>query len=362
MLKRAWLRTRRYLFEHGPEVAVFVVIFAILAVVLLPRMVFTIPAGHVGVLWKRFGGTVLDYTIGEGIAIILPWDRIHIYDLRVQLIDRDFDVLSTDGLKVTVNIAYRFQLIRDKVPLLHKTVGEDYADVLLTAAIGARARDILGRNTPEEIYSYRRAEVQTEILKEMQQSLLQPLVAPASATQVPSGFIEIEDVFFRSIKLPPTVEEAIDRKNQMQQRSLEYDYRLLLEAKESERKRIEARGIKEFQDIVSQGITESYLKWRGIDATQALANSPNSKIVVIGGGKDGLPIILGNTDSPAAVAPAPTGTSPPAAPAAGTNPPVAPGASIIVPSSPAALAPPPPAAANQAGATDLLPRDPLNAR
>ncbi|MBW8727325.1 MAG: prohibitin family protein [Inquilinus limosus] len=373
MLKRAWLHTRRYVFEHGPEIAVFVVIFMIVAVVLVPRMVYSIPAGHVGVLWKRFSGTVLDHTISEGIAVILPWDRIYVYDLRLQLIDRDFDVLSTDGLKVTVNIAYRFQLIADKVPLLHKTVGENYADVLLTSAIGARARDILGRNTPEEIYSYRRAEVQTEILKEMQQSLLQPLVTPGQAAsgKAASGFIEIEDVFIRSIKLPPTVEEAIDRKNQMQQRSLEYDYRLLLEAKESERKRIEARGIKEFQDIVSQGITESYLRWRGIDATQALANSPNSKIIIVGGGKDGLPIILGNTDVPTAVAPAPAGTTPQpgATPPAGTASPTGmppsagPGSSpILIPSSPAAQAAPPPAAASQAGSTDLLPRDPLNAQ
>src|SRR5882757_2327159 len=292
-------RISRVFSERGPEIAVFVVLFAIIVVMLAPRMLYTVPAGHVGVLWKRFGGTVLDRTLGEGLQLMLPWDKIYIYDLRLQLIDRDFDVLSADGLKVSINIAFRFWLLRDQVPLLHKTVGPNYADILLTSVIGARARDVLGQNTPEEIYSFRRAAVQQEILREMQ-SDLRAVIAPQAGASV--DFIRIEDVFIRGINLPLNVEEAINRKNQMQQRSQEYDYRLILESKESERKRIEARGIKEFQDIVSQGITPSYLRWRGIDATQALANSPNTKTIIIGNGADGLPIILGNADSNTPVA------------------------------------------------------------
>ena len=298
MLRRMLARIRRSISERGPEIAVFVILFTIVAVMLAPTMVYSIPVGHVGVLWKRFGGTVLDRTLGEGLKVILPWDKIYIYDLRLQLVDRNFDVLSADGLKVSVDIAYRFWAIRDQVPLLHKTVGPNYADVLLTSAIGARARDVFGRNTPEEIYSFRRAAIQEEILQEMQTDL-EKVVAPQVGANV--DFIQVEDVFIRAIKLPPNVEEAINRKNQMHQRSLEYDYRLILESKESERKRIEAHGIKEFQDIVSQGITESYLRWRGIDATQALATSPNTKTIIVGGGKDGLPIILGNVDSNASI-------------------------------------------------------------
>jgi regulator of protease activity HflC (stomatin/prohibitin superfamily) len=294
VLRQAWQRIQNYLAEHGPEIAVFILLAVLLGITLAQMMVYTVPAGQVGVLWKRFSGTVLDRTLGSGLHIIAPWDRIYIYNLRIQIIDHHFDVLTADGLKITVNIAYRFWLSRNEVPLLHNTTGRGYSDILLTAPIGARARNTFGRNTAEEIYSFRRAEVQAEILREMQQQL-QHTYVPQTDTYV--KFIQLDDIFVREITLPPTVQEAIARKMQMQQRSFEYDYRLLLEAKESKRKQIEARGIKEFQDIVSRGITESYLRWRGIDATQALATSPNSKTVIIGSGRDGLPIILGGAGS-----------------------------------------------------------------
>lgn len=294
MFKPVWLRFRRYVFEHAPELAVFVLLGVLLAIVLAPRMIYTIPAGHVGVLWKRLdGGTVLNRTLGEGIKVILPWDRIVLYDVRMQLLDQDFDVLAEDGLKVKINVAYRFWLNREKVPQLHKSVGPQYANLLLSAAIGAQARDVFAKNMPDEIYSRRRVQIQEEILKQVQDSLQKTFVRPSESN---TQFLTLEDVFIRSITLPSAVEAAITRKNEWQQKNEEYDYRLLLESKESERKRIEARGIKEFQDIVSSGITESYLRWRGVDATLALANSPNSKVVIIGSGKDGLPIILGNAD------------------------------------------------------------------
>jgi len=297
MLRAVWLRCRRYVFERGPELAVFVLLGVLLAIVLAPSMIYTIPAGHVGVLWKRFGGgTVVDHTIPEGLKLILPWDRIFIYNVRLQLVEHDFDVLAADGLRVRTNVAYRFWLIPEKVPLLHKSIGPNYTDVLLSAAIGAQARDVFARNMPEEIYSGRRVQIQAEILKQVQESLTKTFVRPPENN---TQFLRLEDVFIRSIVLPPDVEAAINRKNEWQQKNQEYDYRLLLESKESDRKRIEARGIKEFQDIISSGITESYLRWRGIDATQQLASSPNSKVVIIGGGKDGLPIILGNTDGAA---------------------------------------------------------------
>ena len=313
MLRQAWRRIQSYLGEHGPEIAVFILLALLMGIILAQMMVYTVPAGHVGVLWKRFSGTVLDRTLGSGLHIVAPWDRVYVYDLRIQIIDHHFDVLTADGLEIKVNIAYRFWLARKEVPVLHNTVGPSYEDILLTAPIGARARDTFGRNTAEEIYSYRRTEVQAEILQEMRQRL-QRIYAPQSGTYV--EFLQLDSIFIRGITLPASVQEAIARKMQMQQRSLEYDYRLLLEAKESKRKQIEARGVKEFQDIVSQGITESYLRWRGIDATQALATSPNSKTVIIGSGRDGLPIILGGVGSePLSAAPAglPQLTRPPPA-------------------------------------------------
>jgi prohibitin 1 len=295
MIGRAWHRCLRYLSHRGPELAVALMILVLVVVYFSEDMFLTIPPGSVGVLWLRFlGGTVLDHYLGEGIHVIFPWDKVYIYDTRLQQLEQDFDVLSADGLKMTVNIAYRFQALPLTVPALHQYIGPNYVSILVTTEIGARARDVFSRNTPEEIFSDRRIQIQQEILRDVQTDLRQTFSPMAGH---PIDFVKLDDVLIRGITLPPEVQAAINRKEEQKQLNLEYDYRLLREAKETERKRIEAQGIREFQDIISSGITDSYLRWRGIEATLELARSNNSKIVVIGGGKGGLPIILGNMES-----------------------------------------------------------------
>lgn len=297
MMGRLWRRFTRFIGRHGPEIAVVIMIFVFMVVYFADEIFYTIPPGSVGVLWLRFGGgTVLSRYLHEGLHVIAPWDKIYIYDARLQQLEQDFDVLSADGLKMTVNIAYRFQAIPDTVPELHQYVGPNYVSVLLTTEIGARARDVFSRNTPEEIFSDRRIQIQTEILTDVQQDLRKTFSPMAGH---PIDFVRLDDVLIRGITLPPEVEAAINRKEEQKQLNLEYDYRLLREAKEAERKHIEAGGIREFQDTVSTGITDSYLRWKGIEATLELARSNNAKVVIVGGGKDGLPIILGNMDTPA---------------------------------------------------------------
>lgn len=312
MMGRLWRRLTRFIGRHGPEIAVVIMIFVFMVVYFADEIFYTIPPGSVGVLWLRFGGgTVLYKYLGEGLHVIAPWDKIYIYDVRLQQLEQDFDVLSADGLKMTVNIAYRFQAIPDTVPELHQYVGPNYVSVLLTTEIGARARDVFSRNTPEEIFSDRRIQIQAEILTDVQQDLRKTF-SPMAGHQI--DFVRLDDVLIRGITLPPEVEAAINRKEEQKQLNLEYDYRLLREAKEAERKHIEAGGIREFQDTVSTGITDSYLRWKGIEATLELARSNNAKVVIVGGGKDGLPIILGNMDTaPANMSPRPatgTGSSP----------------------------------------------------
>jgi regulator of protease activity HflC (stomatin/prohibitin superfamily) len=304
MIGRMWRRFLRFIGRHGPEIAVIIMIVVFMVVYFADDIFYTIPAGSVGVLWYRFfGGTVLTRYVGEGLHVIAPWDKIYIYDTRLQQLEQDFDVLSADGLKMTVNIAYRFQAIPATVPALHQYVGPNYVSVLITTEIGARARDVFSRNTPEEIFSDRRIQIQREILQNVQSDLRQTFSPMAGH---PIDFVKLDDVLIRGITLPPEVEAAINRKEEQKQLNLEYDYRLLREAKETERKRIEAQGIREFQDIVSSGITDSYLRWKGIEATLELARSNNAKIVIVGGGKGGLPIILGNMDSgPAPMSPRP---------------------------------------------------------
>jgi hypothetical protein len=193
------------------------------------------------------------------------------------------------------------------VPALHQYIGPNYVSILLTTEIGARARDVFSHNTPEEIFSDRRIQIQQEILHDVQIDLRQTFSPMAGH---PIDFVKLDDVLIRGITLPPDVEAAINRKEEQKQLNLEYDYRLLREAKETERKRIEAQGIREFQDIVSSGITDSYLRWKGIEATLELARSNNAKVVIVGGGKGGLPIILGNMDGAPKEAPRPAAAGP----------------------------------------------------
>lgn len=289
---RAWHRLKHYLRRHVPETLIAALLFAFFIVFFAKDMFYTIPAGYVGVLWERFGGgTVLNRTLGEGFQVIMPWNKIYLYDTRVQLRNERLDVLSIDGLNLVIDISYQFELVPANVPRLHDFVGPLYLEVMLDPDVAAQARDVFSTNTPQEIFSDRRKQIQAEILAAVSNHLH---FAFSRDHEHPIEYLRIESVLVRSIKLPPSVEAAINSKNEQQQLNQEYDYRILREAKESERKRIEALGIRDFQDTVSRGITEGYLRWRGIEATLELAKSNNAKVVVIGGGKSGLPIILGD--------------------------------------------------------------------
>ena len=102
-----------------------------------------------------------------------------------------------------------------------------------------------------------------------------------------------EQAPLRQIQLPARLTQSIEEKLQAEQESQRMEFILLKEKQEADRKRIEAKGIADFQNIVAKGISDQLLKWKGIEATEKLANSPNTKVIVIGSGKDGLPLILG---------------------------------------------------------------------
>jgi prohibitin 1 len=260
--------------------------------------------------------------------VILPWDQMNIYDARLQLIERDFDVLTADGLRSTVNIAFRFRIDEKTVGVLHKYVGPDYLDVLLVPAVGAQARRIFALYSPEEAFTAKRAEIETLIHDAVDRDLLENF-NPGAMKDV--RFVVIEDVLIRSVQFPPSVAAAIERKSTEDNRAQEYDFTIAAERKEAERKEIEAQGIRRFQDIVKDGLTDNYLRWRGIEATLNLAQSQNSKVVIIGSGPNGLPIILGNMDDRAA--PVPQG--PMSTPAGPLFPPTAP----LTPGGPRSVAP-----------------------
>jgi regulator of protease activity HflC (stomatin/prohibitin superfamily) len=282
--------------DHSLSLGLGLLLFLVLIAALSPRIFITIDAGHEGALFKRFaGGTDVEQVYDEGFHVIAPWNTMYVYDVRFQNQSAKFDAHTKDGLNLSADVAFRFRVTRRNVPLLHKYIGPDYVEKLILPSLGARVREEVSRHTPEEVYSTQRLEIQQKIREGMRKEFEMDPEADTLLQRV--EFVELDEIFLRDVELPESLQKSMVEKNQQQQMMLEYDYRIERERKESERKEIEARGIRQFQDIVKDGITDRYLMWKGIDATLQLAQSPNSKVIVIGAGKTGLPILLGNLDA-----------------------------------------------------------------
>jgi prohibitin 2 len=310
---------RRFLLRHLPGLSFVILVALLIVVVLWPYVVITVPSGYVGVLWKRFNGldlycwcwvgrgTVLDprELREEGLHIIWPWDKLYLYNLRLQSTTQTYNAISKDGVNVKAQLSVRYQLLHNSVAVLHKFIGPDFLTSVVDPEIGSQARQVISQYTAEAVYTSRE-QIQKQIRDATQRSLaanLNKLVQPEAMEQPdPRHYndflqdaIQILDTLVLSIELPPDIVAAINRQTEQYYMIQEYKFRVEREAEESKRKQIEADGIAAFQKTVSQGISESYLRWRGIEATLLLAQSPNAKVVVIGSGKDGLPIIL-NTE------------------------------------------------------------------
>jgi regulator of protease activity HflC (stomatin/prohibitin superfamily) len=298
----------RFVERRLPGVVMFLMVATLIVVVLAPHMVVTVPSGHVGVLWKRFArGTVRDprQLRGEGLHLLLPWDKLFLYDLRIQSITDTYNAISKDGVTLNATLNIRFRLQRNSVPILHRVIGPDYTK-LLGPQIASQMRGVIAEYTAEQVYSSARQEIQDKIRETAVEKLSHKMMdaeTPGEAEESNIASMQdavvLYDTLLYGIELPASVVQAINRKTEQYYIAQEYEFRIDRERKESERKAIEAAGISEFQRIVSQGISDSYLRWRGVEATLQLAQSNNSKIVIIGSGKDGLPIILGNVDTPA---------------------------------------------------------------
>jgi regulator of protease activity HflC (stomatin/prohibitin superfamily) len=299
----------RFIEHNLPVIVIYLMVATLVGFVIAPNVIITVPSGHVGLLWKRFrGGTVIDprQLKEEGMRVLLPWDRLFIYDLRLQTTTDTYNAISKDGVNLAATINIRFRLKHDSIPQLHQVIGPDYVARLVRPEIGNRAREIIAEYTAEEVYSVKRQEIQQRIRTHTTTMLGQSMV---QRTKEQSEYgeqyrvslddmLNLYDTLLLGLELPPTVVAAINRKVEQYYLVQEYAFRVDRERKESERKLIEAQGIRAFQQTVSQGISDSYVRWRGIEATLQLAQSNNSKIVIIGSGKDGLPIILGNVDTP----------------------------------------------------------------
>ncbi len=258
-----------------------VVAIFVLLLIFSSRMFFILQPGERGVVFKSISGTFeKDKVVGTGLKAIAPWNKLFKYDVKERKSEETMDVLSKNGLSVNVDITVRFNPMYNKIGYLHETFGIDYVNRLVVPEVRSTVRRVTGRYTAEEIYSTKRNEVEQAIIKETSDILS-------------VNDIEMHALLIRSINLPPDIKQAIESKLTHEQQALAMTFINEKEKMEAERKRIEAQGVADYNRIISASLTANILKQKGIDATLKLSESANSKVVVIGGGKEGMPLILG---------------------------------------------------------------------
>lgn len=290
----------------------FLLVALFVLIVCWDRIVITTPPGHGGVVWQLlFGGTRTDRSLGEGAHLVLPWNRVYDYDLRLQNHRASYTVVTSDGLQLNVGVGFRWRANADNLGILHQKFGVGYLNTLMEPEIGSITRHVISRYDAADLVSERRNLIQQEIYKEVinTKNGMGDMTSNSAAKVV-----LLQDILIYEIDLPEPVRRAIEDKLRQAQVVQEYRFRVQREELESERKIAEAKGIRRFQEIVASNMSNTYLRWRGIEATLELARSPNSKIVVIGNQQSGgLPLILDAADKPGA--PAKTDTQAKAAPA-----------------------------------------------
>jgi regulator of protease activity HflC (stomatin/prohibitin superfamily) len=226
------------------------------------------------------GGVDVKNTYGEGFHLIAPWNKMIKYEVRQQEGYEKMTVLSSNGLDIILEASIWFQPRFEQLGELHQKRGEQYVERVIKPAIRSATRSVVGRYTPEQIYSSKRDAIQEEIYSETKKIL-------------DKQFVQLNEVLIRDVTLPPTIKGAIERKLKQEQEALEYEFRIEKAKQEAERQRIDAEGKARANSILSASLTDKILKEKGIEATKELAKSDNSKVVVVGG-KDGLPLILGD--------------------------------------------------------------------
>jgi len=267
--------------QEAPYLILLFFLLSFLVLFYFNYIVISIHPGELGVLWRWLGGgTQIDTVYREGVHVIFPFNKMYVYNVRKQQFSDTINALTVDGLTVGVRYSVRYYLDKDTLPLLHQRVGPDFVNVVVRPEIRSVMRMVFGQYKPEEIYATQKA--------------IQERISEISKTHLEARFISLDDVPIETVTLPSKISEAIEAKLALQQADQEYVFRLSIATKEADRKRVESGGIKVYNDTVNGSLTPSVLAWQGILATQELAKSPNTKVVVVGAGKNGLPLILGN--------------------------------------------------------------------
>lgn len=279
----AWLSARRkvvqernLLYQRTARIAGGIaLIFALLS---FAQAFTVIPAGHVGVV--DFFGVVSDNTLKSGVNLVNPMARVIKFSVQTKEHKETMQVLSREGLTIGLEISVLYRLDADSAASVYKKIsGGNYEDIVLIPQFRSVCRAVTASFQASALYSAERERLGTKIQEEL------------ATTVAPRGII-IESTPLRNVALPQQLTDAIEQKQRADQESQRMEFVLEKERKEADRKRIEAQGIADFQRIVATGIDERLLRWKGVEATEKLANSPNTKVIIIGAGKDGLPVIL----------------------------------------------------------------------
>ena len=271
-------RFRKWLFGKTPYFIVIMLGLVIALVILWFRIVIIVEAGQAGVLFRLLTGTQIDYVYSEGLHIISPLNTMYKYEVRKQVALHEFDILTSRGMTVHLALAIRYQPEMELLGMLHQRIGPDYLKRVIVPQIESVMRRQLGSYTAEDIYTNKEGLLTNTIL--------------LALDEVGRNFVKMDDIIIRSIQMPATIKAAIEDKLSQEELLKSYEYRVQTAEREAERKTIEGRGISAYNDLVTKSLNENILKNAGIDATKELAKSNNAKIIVIGSGKDGLPLIL----------------------------------------------------------------------
>jgi regulator of protease activity HflC (stomatin/prohibitin superfamily) len=276
--------------RHAFGITITLLLVVFLAVFFWERMLVSIYPGHVGVLWRRFGGTVVDRVYTEGLHFVFPLNIMYIYDVRWQVLHRSLMGLTRDGLEMTAQVSALYRVRADLAGELHQRVGQEYVERLVIPPLESAIRNLLGRLDVEQLYVLRSATLhQTEegSVDTFERDLLEHARA-----EVGYKYVELKDTNVQRLILPERIQMAIQRKRETEQVALEYDFVVVRERKEAERKRAEAEGIRDFQATIAGGLTPEFLTFKRIETILELAKSPNAKVIVFGE-KGELPLLLG---------------------------------------------------------------------
>ena len=253
-------------------------IMSVFSILAISQFFTQVPAGHVGVV--DFFGIVSERTLRSGISVVNPMANVIKFSIQTKEHKETMEVLSREGLTIGLEISALYRLNPDSAARVYKTVaGGDYETIILIPQFRSISRAVTASFQASALYSTERDQLGMAIQDEL------------ALTVAPRGVI-IETTPLRNVALPIQLTEAIEQKQKADQESQRMEFILTKEKQEADRKRIEAKGIADFQSIVAAGISEQLLRWKGIEATEKLASSPNTKVIIVGAGKDGLPIIL----------------------------------------------------------------------